>query len=86
MTTAIFDTLAFTKKLKAAGVPEAQAEVQAEAIAELIDQKLATKQDIHRLETSLKRDIQDMSNKLTLRFGSMLVGAVSVLAILIKIL
>ena len=33
-----FDTLAYVKKLKAAGVPEAQAEVQAEALVEIIDE------------------------------------------------
>jgi hypothetical protein len=32
-----FDTLAYAKKLKQAGVPEPQAEVQAEALAELVE-------------------------------------------------
>lgn len=40
MTTAIiFGTLAYAKKLKQAGVPEKQAEVHAEAIAELVDER-----------------------------------------------
>jgi len=43
MATAIFDTLAYGKKLKSAGVPENQAEIHAEAIAGLIDEQLATK-------------------------------------------
>jgi len=74
-----FDTLAYAKKLKAAGVPEQQAEVQAEAIAEIIEEKLATKKDLLELEERL-------TYKLTIRFGSMLIAAVTVLAILIKIL
>lgn len=41
-----FDTHAYVKKLTAAGLPEAQAEVQAEAIAELVNDQLATKRDI----------------------------------------
>jgi hypothetical protein len=90
MSSTIFDTLAYAKKLKAAGVPENQAEIQAEAIAEIIDEKLATKNDLKLLETTLRRDINEMEEKLTykltIRFGSMLIAAVTVLAILIKIL
>lgn len=52
-----FDTLAYVKKLKAAGVPEEQAEVQAEALAQLVEERLATKQDINALELELKRDM-----------------------------
>ncbi len=36
MSAIAFDTLAYAKKLKQAGIPEAQAEVQAEAMAELV--------------------------------------------------
>ena len=45
MATLAFDTLAYTKRLKAAGLPERQAEVQAKAFAEIIEERLATKQD-----------------------------------------
>jgi hypothetical protein len=74
MTTMIFDTLAYANKLKAAGVPDKQAEVQAEAISELIDEKLATKQDLEIL-----------AYKLTIRLGSMMVAGFSILGVLIKI-
>lgn len=60
MTTALFDTLAYTKKLEEAGVTRKQAEVQAEAFAELIDEKIATKADIH----DLKKDIEVLSVKI----------------------
>jgi len=75
MTTAIFDTLAYYKKLKVMDVPEAQAEIQAEAIAELIEDKLATKNDLKEL----KKDI-------LISISGMLVAAISILAVLIKIL
>lgn len=58
MRAAVFDTLSHCKKLRAAGFTEQQAEVQAEAIAEIIDEKLATKKDLVVLEESLKRDMQ----------------------------
>ena len=61
MATITFDTLKFVEKLRAAGVPEAQAKVQAEvlvfALDEVMDQQLATKVDIARLERELKTDI-----------------------------
>ena len=64
---AIFDTLSYAKKLKAVGFTEEQAEVQAETLSEIIDERLATKQDIlalkkdiKELETRLKRDMKEM--------------------------
>ena len=42
----MFDTLAYAKNLKYTGFTEDQAETEAEALAEIIDEKLATKQDI----------------------------------------
>ena len=72
-----FDTLKYSKKLREAGFTEQQAEIQAEALKELIEDKLATKQDLKELEARL-------TYKLTIRFGSMLVAAVLVLAAIIK--
>ncbi len=74
-----FDTLAYAKKLKAAGFTEEQAEVQAEALAEVIDEQLATKRDIRDLEMRLKHD-------LTIRLGGMLVAGIAIVATLVKLL
>jgi hypothetical protein len=68
MTAITFDTLAYSKKLKAVGVPAEQADVQAEALAEIIDEKLATKRDLKELEAKL-------TYKLTIRLGSMIIGS-----------
>ena len=127
-----FDTLQYAKKLREAGVPEQQAEVQAEALREIIDDKLATKADIRQLELEIKRSeestkaeikrleentkaefkrleentkvelkhieekifeledrlnnrINEMSYKLTIRLGGLIVVGVFVLASLIKL-
>lgn len=57
MATITFDTLKFVEKLKSAGVPEAQAKAEAEALvsalAEAMDSQLATKSDIFRVEKEL---------------------------------
>jgi len=81
-----FDTLAYAKKLKEAGVPEAQAEVQAQALAEIVEERLVTKRDLKELETEIKRDIKEMEMRLTIRLGGMLVISIGVVATLVKIL
>ena len=70
-----FNTLSYVKKLKAVGVPEEQAEVQAEAFAEIIEERLATKQDLKELEM-----------RLTIRLGAMLTAGIIIVATLVKLL
>ena len=77
---ATFDTLQFAKKLKEAGFTERQAEVQAEALAEIIDDKIATKQDIHDLEVKMK----ELEYRMTIKVGSMMVIAVGILIAAMK--
>ena len=85
------------KKLQAAGFTEAQAEVQAEAIAELVNEQLATKRDLKELETALKRDLAELETalkrdmkeqelRLTVRLGAIVTAAVGVVAVLVKLL
>ena len=61
MVTITFDTHAYIKKLKAVGVTEEQAEVQAETLAGLISDQLATKQDIELL----RRDMKEVEIKIS---------------------
>ena len=75
MSSIAFDTHAFVKDLTRVGMTEEQAEVLARSQATLIDEKLATKQDLKELEL-----------RLTLRLGSMMVVAVGVVAVLVKLL
>jgi len=44
--------------LKAVGVPEEVAEVHAQALAEIVEERLATKRDIKELEEATKRDLK----------------------------
>ena len=60
MSTAEFDTHTFVKELTRVGMPEQQAEVLARSRAALIDEKLATKQDLKELESALRRDLKDL--------------------------
>ena len=55
------------------------AEVQAEELANIINDKFATKQDLKELELRLKHD-------LTLRFGSMIAASIVIITALVKLL
>ena len=73
-----FNTHTFVKRLTAVGMPEEQAEVLAEQQAELIDQRLATKDDLKSLEHRLV-------SQLTTRFGIMIGGGVAVVGVIISV-
>ena len=90
MGTIVFDTHAFVKELAEAGMPEKQAEVLARSQATLINETLATKQDLKELEARLRRDMKELElrlkHDLTIRLGSMMVVAIGVVAALVKLL
>ncbi len=79
MATAIFDTLAYAKKLRGAGVPENQAEIHAEAIAGLIDERLATKKDLQILKANV-------AARVVRWVAGMLVAQAAIVAALVKLL
>ena len=54
------DTLEYVKKLEAAGVDRKAAEAQAEALRGAIEDELATKSDIVRLEAKLDFKIAEL--------------------------
>ena len=60
MATMMFDTHALVKELTQVGMPEQQAEVLARSQAALIDEKLATKVDLKKLELATKRDLKEL--------------------------
>ena len=71
----MFDTLAYAKKLKSAGFTEDKAEIQAEALASIIDEKLATKQDLKELEL-----------RMLVRLGAIQAAGIAIVAALVKLL
>lgn len=90
MATIVFDTYAYIKKLRAVGFTEEQAAVQAETIAELIDEQLATKKDLADLLVAVRRDMNEMELRLkydlTLRLGAMMAASIAIVAALVKLL
>lgn len=56
----VFDTLAYTRRLKDAGIAEGYAEAHAEALRAAFNEGVATKADIARLETRLDANMRAM--------------------------
>ena len=76
MGTITFDTLKFADTLKQAGVPSAQAEAEARAVAAAIGEvDVATKRDID----DLKKDMQAMEMRLTIKLGAIITVAAGII-------
>lgn len=92
MTTITFDTLKFVRTLKAAGIPEVQAEAFSEAFKDAQgESELATQQDIN----IVRRDIEDLrrdmdsrliqlEQRLIIKLGTLMAISVGVVAALVK--
>ena len=70
-----FDTLAFVKRLSAAGMETRQAEALAEALVDGAFNNLATKADLRELELRL-------THNLTIRMGAMNAATIAILSAL----
>lgn len=93
----VFDTLEFAKTLKEANFSPEQAEALARAMSGMVEERLATKQDlkevegalqrdIKELEVALRRELKELEYRLTIRLGGMLAAAVVIVAALVKLL
>ena len=93
MATIAFDTLKYAQRMKSVGFTDEQANEQSSAIAEIIDENLATKHDIalvrreiELLRKELKQDIKELESRLIIRLGGMMFVAIIIVATLVKIL
>jgi hypothetical protein len=73
----VFDTLAFAKRLSAAGMETRQAEALADALIGAFD-SLATKADLRELQLRL-------TNALTVRMGAMNAATIAILGAIITV-
>ncbi|MCE9562966.1 MAG: CCDC90 family protein [Planctomycetes bacterium] len=74
MAVATFDTLKFANTLKAAGVPDKQAEAQAVAFAEVIQinlKDLVTKDDPAIVTKEIKQEVKDAEQRVNARLGTL---------------
>jgi len=75
MATITFDTLSYSKKLKAAGFTEEQAEIQAETLKEILGTELTTKKDLAETKVEIIKWV-----------AGMLVAQAAIVATLVKLL
>jgi Protein of unknown function (DUF1640) len=76
------DTLEIVKRLKDAGFNEAQAEAVTTIFRDVREAdfaQLATKADLEKLQLTTRTDLREMEQRLTIRFGSMIVVATGLL-------
>lgn len=83
MSTITFDTYKFADTLKQAGVLDKQAEAEARAVATAIcEVDVATKRDID----VLRRDLQAMELRLTVKLGTFMAMSIGSVAAVTKLL
>lgn len=81
-----FDTLAFVKRLSAAGMETPHAEALAEALFDSAFNNLATKADLRELQQATNADLRELehrlTNKLTVRMGAMTAATIAIIGAL----
>jgi hypothetical protein len=80
-----FDTLAYSKRLRDKGIPQEQAEAHAEAIREFVMADLATKADLQALSAHFDAKLDNLSLRLTVRLGTIVVVGLGALATILKL-
>ena len=81
-----FDTLRAARRLRdEAGFDERQAGILVDTFAEGMTETLATKADLDKTETRLQGQMRELEQRMTIRLGAMMVGAVALIVALIKL-
>lgn len=82
MATIPFDTLDFTRQLKAGGFTAEQAETMADALKTGAMTELATKRDIQDVRTELR----EIENRLVIKLGAMIAASFALLFAALKLI
>lgn len=89
MSAITFDTLKFANRLKAAGVPDKQAEAEAEVLAEALEvnlKDLSTKADLLATKVELQQEMKMLEQRLIIKLGAIIALAIGIVAALVKLL
>ena len=92
MNMANFDTLKAAKSLQDVGFEARQAEAMVVMVTHALSEGLATKDDVRELkaglaalDTKIDNGLNDVTQKLTIRLGGIVVGAITLLEVLNRI-
>ena len=87
MATITFDTHKFIRTLKAAGVPESQAEAFSDAFKDAQGEaEIATKRDIDDLRRDMDARFIQSEQRLIIKLGTLMALAIGIVAALVKLL
>ena len=94
MTVITFDTLKFANRLKQAGVPSAYAEAdileanlgELATKADILDTKKELSSNMQHLEQKMSAQFIQLEQRMTIKLGTLMVVAVSIVATLVKLL
>lgn len=68
----MFNTLLYTKKLEGVGVTRKIAEAHVEILSEVVETKLATKDDLSQLGKDLRHEMREMESRIVIRLGGLM--------------
>lgn len=86
MSSLAFDTIKIAKRLKSVGFTEAQSEELVEIYESIINENLATKEDIRRLELNFESKMKELELRMTIKLGTIMVLGIGIIATLVKVL
>lgn len=88
----MFNTLKYAKMLEEVGFSRDQAETSIGILVEIMEDKLATKEDLRKLEERIEHSFQEvkssvqlLESKMTVRMGTMLAASIAILTAIQKL-
>ncbi len=82
----MFNTLRYAKMLEEVGFSREQAEISVKILVEIMEDKLASKQDLQDLKLELEHKIDQLESKLTIRMGTMLAASIAIITAIQKLI
>ena len=93
----MFNTLNYAKMLEEAGFSRVQAETSVKLLVDVMEEKLASKQDLKDLRLATTQDLKNLrvemkqrfdllESKMTIKMGAMLAASIAILTAIQKLL
>jgi len=82
----MFNTLRYAKMLEEVGFSREQAETSIKILVEIMEDKLASKQDLQELKIEIQHSMNQLESKLTIRMGTMLAASIAIVTALQKLI
>jgi hypothetical protein len=81
----MFNTLKYAKMMEEVGFSRTQAETSVKILVEIMEDNLASKQDLVDLTAITRQDLKDLEFRMTVRMGTMLAATIGILTAIQKL-